>query len=71
VSLLDAGAVAERLGISRPSVRRLWDQRQLPFVEIPAATIGRRIRRTDATVLEIWINNHSFGCADDSKRGAS
>jgi hypothetical protein len=69
--LLNAKQVAERLGLSAPKVRQLWDQRALSYVEIPTLAVGRRIRRTDSDKLEAWIKNrdtHNAGVAGTSEQ---
>jgi hypothetical protein len=69
VSLLKAAEIAQELGLSTPMVRKLWNTGALPFVEIPSTAVGRRIRRTDAAALEVWIATHSSKAADTDAPG--
>lgn len=54
-TLLDAAAVASRLGVSKPHVRHLWERGVLPSIIIPSTSKTRKMRRIDAIVLEAWI----------------
>lgn len=58
-ALLDAAGVAERLGVSKPHVRHLWERGVLPCIIIPGTSKRRKIRRIDSTVLEAWIASNS------------
>jgi|GEM_PF-4955123 len=55
-SLMNAAAIAKRLGCTSAHVRHLWDAGILPYVDI-AATRRRRMRRTDADVVEQYMKN--------------
>ncbi len=57
--LLDAGAVAERLSVSRPTVRKLWDAGALPSIDIPTHGHKRKLRRMPEDALERWISERT------------
>jgi hypothetical protein len=57
--LLKAKSVAEILGVSAPTVRAMWERRELQYVELPGAALGRRMRRTSVDVLERFIAERS------------
>ena len=59
--LLDAKAAGERLGYTPQHVRRLWQLKMLPFVELPTIGTRRKVRRVDRDVLERWIAARSTG----------
>lgn len=61
--LLDVGAVAERLNVSRPTVYRL-----IAAGILPALRIGNALR-VDACELESWLReNHASPVSDDGLR---
>ena len=57
--LLDAGAAAEQLGVSREAIRRWVRSGRLPHVVLPPTNGGSRgvlrFRRAD---LETWVARH-------------
>jgi excisionase family DNA binding protein len=58
--LLDVGAVAERLSVSRPTVYRLISARV-----IPALRIGNALR-IDACELELWLRENQASPVSDN-----
>ena len=47
--LLDSAAIAQRLGVTERFIRRLVDERRVPFIKI-----GRFVR-FDASTVEQWL----------------
>jgi len=57
-SLLDVKETAGYLGTSERHVRRLVEERRIPFIKLGP---GRSARlRFDTAKLDIWIEAHSF-----------
>ena len=57
--MLDAGQVAERLNVSKPTVYRLIHERSLPAIQL-GANGSLRIPERD---LDSWIADHLAGGA--------
>ncbi|HET9394185.1 MAG TPA: helix-turn-helix domain-containing protein [Candidatus Rubrimentiphilum sp.] len=57
-TLLTGAEVAQRLGVSKPHVYKLWDSGKLPCVLIPGIS-KRKMRRISAEALEEWILQHT------------
>lgn len=57
-SLLDVQGAAAYLGTSERHIRRLVEQRRLPFIKLGN---GRSARlRFDTARLDVWLEEHSF-----------
>jgi excisionase family DNA binding protein len=64
-SLLDVVGLATRLGVTVRFVRRLVDERRIPYVKV-----GRLVR-FDPTAVERWIDEARVELAPPRRRGAS
>lgn len=64
-TLLDIDELADRLGVTERFVRRLVEERRIPFLKI-----GKFVR-FDPDDVERWINNQRVRQASDSRVLAS
>jgi excisionase family DNA binding protein len=56
--LLDVAGVADYLGTSERHIRRLVEERRMPFIKLGD---GRSARlRFDTARLDAWLDEHSF-----------
>ncbi len=55
--LLDGARVARRLGLSKPTIYKMWDAGELPCTRFKTSNPRKHIRRIDSDALELWIKS--------------